>query len=195
VAAGNSPTCRVIAGPNGAGKTTFALTWLPQVAPGSAFINADLIAAGLSPLAPERQQIAASRLFLREIDRAVKARRDFAFETTLAGLGYLRLLQRLRADGWRIELSYLALPSVQLCIQRVSERVRHGGHAIPRADIERRFPRSLYNLLYRYGPTADHTRCLLNSGPTPELVFVQRGADRTILRPDIFTHLESAAHP
>jgi predicted ABC-type ATPase len=195
VAAGNTPTCRVIAGPNGAGKTTFALTWLPQVAPGSAFINADLIAAGLSPLAPERQQIAASRLFLRELDRAVNARRDFAFETTLAGLSYLRLLQRLRADGWRIELSYLALPSAQLCILRVRERVRHGGHAIPRADIERRFPRSLYNLLYRYGPAADHTRCLLNSGPTPELVFVQRGADRTILRPDIFTQLESAAHP
>lgn len=79
------PTCWIIAGPNGAGKTTFALEYLPNVAGCTHFINADLIAAGLSPLAPERELLAASRLFLREIEERIAAREDFAFETTLGG--------------------------------------------------------------------------------------------------------------
>jgi len=70
-----APVCRIIAGPNGAGKTTFALKYLPEVAPGSAFVNADLIAAGLSPLAPEHALVTASRMFLRQIERHVSARR------------------------------------------------------------------------------------------------------------------------
>ncbi|QSA96950.1 hypothetical protein [Methylococcus sp. EFPC2] len=94
------PTCWIIAGPNGAGKTTFALEYLPKVAHCKHFINADLIAAGLSPLAPERQLIAASRLFLREIDHCIERAQDFAFETTLAGRSYLKLICNLKADGW-----------------------------------------------------------------------------------------------
>lgn len=86
------PTCWIIAGPNGAGKTTFALDYLPRIAQCSRFINADLIAAGLSPLAPERELLAASRLFLSEIDDAIREREDFAFETTLAGRSYLKLI-------------------------------------------------------------------------------------------------------
>lgn len=103
-AASRVPVCRIVAGPNGAGKTTFALNYLPLVAPGTAFVNADLIAAGLSPLAPEQQTIAASRLFLQQIGDHVAAGRDFAFETTLAGRAYLRLVRRLRSAGWRVEL-------------------------------------------------------------------------------------------
>ncbi|HEY9281330.1 MAG TPA: hypothetical protein VIP51_14760 [Eoetvoesiella sp.] len=88
------PLCWIIAGPNGAGKTTFALDYLPEVAGCQQFVNADLIAAGLSPLNPERDRMAASRLFLAEIERCVQAREDFAFETTLSGRGYLRLADR-----------------------------------------------------------------------------------------------------
>ena len=86
-------------GPNGAGKTTFALAYLPEVANCQHFINADLIAAGLAPLAPESQLLAASRIFLTEIKARVTARQNFAFETTLAGRTYLRLIQQLRSDG------------------------------------------------------------------------------------------------
>jgi predicted ABC-type ATPase len=175
------PVCRIIAGPNGAGKTTFALKYLPEVAPGSAFVNADLIAVGLSPLAPERQLVAASRLVLRQIHQHVEERHDFAFETTLSGLGYLRLVRRMQAAGWRVELLYLALPSVELSRLRVAERVAHGGHSIPDAEITRRFPRSLRNLLDRYAAAVDNARCFLNSGPVPEIVFVQRGSERSIL--------------
>lgn len=111
------PTCWIIAGPNGAGKTTFALDYLPALALCRRFINADLIAAGLSPLAPEQQLLTASRWFLREIEDCIAARQDFAFETTLSGRTYLRLLQRLRAQGWRIELIYLGcrVPKCHAC--------------------------------------------------------------------------------
>lgn len=174
------PVCWVIAGPNGAGKTTFALHYLPQVVGCRRFINADLIAAGLAPLAPQTQLLAASRLFLREIDAAVKAREDFAFETTLAGRGHLALLRRLRAEGWRVELIYLALPSVEVSRQRVAERVAHGGHDIPQADIERRFPRSLAHLLGSYGDAADLTVCFMNLNRRCVPVFDQAHGQRTI---------------
>lgn len=175
------PTCWIIAGPNGAGKTTFALEYLPKVAGCTNFINADLIAAGLSPLAPERELIAASRIFLREIEEYIARRDDFAFETTLAGRTYLRLIERLQSDGWQVELIFLALPSVEMSKLRVAERVAHGGHNIPERDIERRFPRSLNNLLHAFSHAVDRCICFMNDGENPVLVFEQRGEDRNII--------------
>lgn len=189
----HAPVCRIVAGPNGAGKTTFALNYLPLVAPGTAFVNADLIAAGLSPLAPEQQTVAASRLFLRQIDDHIAAGRDFAFETTLAGRGYVRLIRRLRGAGWRVELFYLALPSVEMSHLRVAERVAHGGHSIPPDAIARRFPRSLNNLLNVYAAEVDETRCFLNSVAVPDIVFVQVGRQRTVLNPAVYQQLVSEA--
>lgn len=189
------PTCWIIAGPNGAGKTTFALEYLPQVAHCSRFVNADLIAAGLSPLAPERELLAASRLFLREIDACIAAREDFAFETTLAGRGYLKLVRRLRAEGWRVELIYLALPSMEMSKLRVAERVAHGGHDIPLADIERRFARSLAHLLDDFSHEVDACRCFMNGGPVPEPVFEQQGASRNIISSAHYAHLQREARP
>jgi len=110
-----TPICRIIAGPNGAGKTTFALTYLRQFPDAQAFVNADLIAAGLSPLAPQQQLQAASLLMLLEIQSHIQVRRSFAFETTLSGRGYLRLIRRLRAAGWWVELVYLSPFCSALC--------------------------------------------------------------------------------
>lgn len=186
----NTPTCWIIAGPNGAGKSTFALEFLPSLAGCRNFVNADLIAAGLSPLAPERELIAASRLFLREIENYVAARESFAFETTLSGRTYLRLIERLKGEGWRVELFYLALPSVELSKLRVAERVAHGGHNIPMADIERRFPRSLYNLLHVYGAVVSRVQCFYNAGPSPELIFEQQGDERRIINDALFALLQ-----
>jgi predicted ABC-type ATPase len=173
------PTCWMIAGPNGAGKTTFALAYLPQIAQCRRFINADLIAAGLSPLAPDRELLAASRLFLNEIQTCIRQRENFAFETTLSGRSYLKLIRRLRSEGWRVELIYLALPSVEVSRQRVAERVSHGGHNIPTADINRRFPRSLANLLDVFSAEVDRCQCFMNNNQMPELVFEQQGKSRT----------------
>lgn len=183
------PTCWIIAGPNGAGKTTFALEYLPQVAQCSRFVNADLIAAGLSPLAPERELLAASRLFLGEMETCIAEREDFAFETTLAGRSYLKLVRRLQMAGWRVELIYLALPSMEMSKLRVAERVAHGGHSIPVADIERRFARSLGNLLYSFSTQVDACRCFMNSDASPELVFEQQGEVRNVLHMPYYQHL------
>jgi predicted ABC-type ATPase len=183
------PTCWIIAGPNGAGKTTFALKYLPVVAKCSRFVNADLIAAGLSPLAPERELLTASRIFLGEIEQNITAATDFAFETTLSGRSYLKLIGRLQATGWRVELIYLALPNLETSRLRVAERVAHGGHDIPPEAIERRFSRSLANLLNEFSALADNCRCFLNSGPSPALVFEQRGDFRYIVNQALYQHL------
>src|SRR5215813_8473815 len=98
------PRCVVIAGPNGAGKTTFARRYLPEDAGMVHFVNADLIASGLSPLRPELAAIPAARMLLGELDRLAAAQVDFAFETTLSGLTYVRRLQSWKHVGYRIEI-------------------------------------------------------------------------------------------
>ncbi|MCY3941953.1 MAG: zeta toxin family protein [Gammaproteobacteria bacterium] len=184
------PTCWIIAGPNGAGKTTFALEYLPRTAGCRVFVNADLIAAGLAPLAPEGRTVAASRVFLREISRNIEAKRDFGFETTLSGLAYRQLIGRLKLAGWRVELIYLALPSVDMAKHRVAERVLHGGHDIPLADIERRFFRSLDNFLSEYVFLADRAVCYCNADGDPVVVFTQRGKRREVAEPRLLRRLE-----
>jgi len=183
------PVCWIIAGPNGAGKTTFALEYLPTIAHCDNFINADLIAAGLSPLAPETQLIAASRIFLNEIETRIKKKQDFSFETTLSGRSYLKLIRRLQKDGWQVELIYLALPDVEMSKLRVTERVTHGGHSIPIKDIIRRFPKSLKNLFGDFSNQANRTRCFMNSGDTPVLVFEQINNSRTIIHQSFYEKL------
>jgi predicted ABC-type ATPase len=187
------PLCVVIAGPNGAGKTTFALRALPGMLASRRFINADLIAYGLAPLAPETRQLAAGRLFLQEVESAVAVRQSFAFETTLSGKGHLALLRRLRADAWRIELIYLALPDVGKSLERVALRVAHGGHDIPEDAVRRRFARSLRHLLGVYSEVADLTMCFMNLEEPPELVFVQDAKGRSVRHEGHFRHLVSQA--
>jgi predicted ABC-type ATPase len=164
------PRCIVIAGPNGAGKTAFAREYLVQQANVVHFINADLIAAGLSPLSPELAALAAGRTVLSEIDRLVAAREDFAFESTLSGLNYARRMQRWKSDGYLITIVYLRLESPGLALRRIASRVREGGHDVPRADVIRRFSRRLENFEGAYRPLADVWAVYDNSGATPILI-------------------------
>lgn len=182
----NKPICWMIAGVNGAGKTTFALEYLSKTADCQHFINADLIAAGLSPLAPERELLTASRIFLKEIDNRIARRENFAFETTLSDRGYLQLIERLRDGHWQVNLLYLALPSVEMSVNRVTERIANGGYSIPVNAIHRRFPRSLYNLFYEYRQRVDYCLCFMNSQETPELVFEQQGSDCNVIHDDYY---------
>jgi predicted ABC-type ATPase len=129
----------IIAGPNGAGKTTFAREFLPLEASCPSFINADLIAQGISPFAPETVAIAAGRIMLNLLDEHVEKGSSFAFETTLSGRGYARMIPEWRSRGYRVELFFLTLPSVEFAVERVAQRVRQGGHDIPSAVIRRRF--------------------------------------------------------
>lgn len=188
------PLCAIVAGPNGAGKTTFALHYLPVVLGCRNFVNADAIAAGLSPLAPEHERISASRLFLKEIEQYIRKRESFAFETTLSGKSYLRLIKRLQAKGWQVALFYLWLPDVELSVARVKERVEHGGHNIPDGDIRRRYPRSINNLLSEYGKLCDITLCFDNSA-RPELIYTQQGKNIKVENKLLYKQLlEQAEH-
>ena len=128
-----TPRCIVIAGPNGAGKTTFAREFLTKGAGIVHFVNADLIAGGLSPLRPEPAALSGGRLFLGELDRLARARADFAFETTLSGLVYVHRLRLWKAAGYRLEITYLCLHSPQLALRRIAARVRQGGGTTFRA--------------------------------------------------------------
>lgn len=168
-----APRCFVIAGPNGAGKTTFARELLPKDAGVVHFINADLIAGGLSPFKPELAARAAARLLLREIDRLARERQEFGFETTLSGLAYARRLQQWRDNGFLIEMVYLRLSSVKLALQRVAGRVRQGGHNVPSQDVIRRFARSWVNFEKIYCPLAHVWTVYDNSGVSPQ--FVESG--------------------
>ncbi len=156
----------IIAGPNGAGKTTFARSFLPAEAHLPRFINADLIAAGLSPFAPETAAIKAGRLMLEEIDGCAKRGESFAFETTLSSRGYLRHITQWRAQGYHVSLFFLGLPDAETAIARVAERVRQGGHDIPEAVIRRRFAAGLRNF-HHYRAAVDDWALYDNSGSTP----------------------------
>ncbi|MCX6938853.1 MAG: AAA family ATPase [Verrucomicrobia bacterium] len=163
------PRCLIIAGPNGAGKTTFARRYLPKLGI-LTFINADYLASGLSPLKPSAAQVAAGKLFLRELDRLAAAQTDFCFESTLSGLTYVARLTEWKSQGYDLEIIYLRLPSVRISLQRVAARVKTGGHDIPEADVRRRFARSWQNFQTVYSPLAVRTWTYDVGGPEP--VFI-----------------------
>lgn len=160
----------IVAGPNGAGKTTFARSFLPAEAELPRFINADLIAAGLAPFAPETAAIRAGRLMLQEIALCVRHEESFAFETTLSGLTYLRQIAGWRAMGYRVKLFFLSLPDAAAAIERVAERVRQGGHDIPEAVIRRRFAAGFENFHVHYKQVVDSWILYDNTGTEPVML-------------------------
>lgn len=164
------PRCLLIAGPNGAGKTTFAREYLPNDARVVNFVNADLIATGLSPLKPELAAVAAARLVLEELDRLTSLRADFAWESTLSGLTYAKRIQEMKQLGYHVEIIYLQLASPKLALRRIAGRVRQGGHNVKKADVLRRFLRSWLNFQTTYRPLADAWTVYENSTRPPTLI-------------------------
>ena len=132
------PNVYIIAGPNGAGKTTFAREFLPNYANCRNFINADMIAKGISPLSPETAAFRAGRPMVEEIGLAMRRGTDFGFETTLSGRGHLKLVSQLKKRGYGVHFFYLWVPSVELALQRIRERVSRGGHDVPESVVRRR---------------------------------------------------------
>jgi predicted ABC-type ATPase len=160
----------IIAGPNGAGKTTFAREFLPAEAGLTVFVNADLIAAGLSPFDPGAAAIRAGRVMLSEIDRHAAAGASFAFETTLSGHTYARRIDAWRAQGFLVELIFLSLSSPEEAIARVAMRVRQGGHDVQPDVIRRRFVSGMRNFVTVYRERVDFWQLYDNSSPSPTLV-------------------------
>ena len=157
----------IIAGPNGAGKTTFATEYLPSEANCPALINADLIAAGLNPFQPERAAFQAGRMMLEMIDTCVSRGEDFAFETTLSGRGYARMIPQWGEQGYCVKRYFLQLPSPDVAIARVSQRVAMGGHHIPKDYTRRRFHSGWDNFQRIYKGLADESLTWGN-GDTPD---------------------------
>ena len=168
------PNLFIIAGPNGAGKTTYAQRFLPEEMHCREFVNADLIAAGLSPFAPDRAAFPAGRLMLARLSELARHREDFAFETTLSGRAYVPLLREMRAAGYHIRLDFLWIPNLDLTQERVRQRVRKGGHDIPGDVQQRRFYVGIRNFAGLYRPFFHCCRLFDNTGDNPILTAEEK---------------------
>lgn len=154
----------MIAGCNGAGKSTFAREFLPREAICPIFVNADLIAAGLSPFAPEVAALQAGRLMIAEIRRHARGNASFALETTLSGRRYARMIPDWQAAGFHVHLIFLQLRDADLAVERVATRVSQGGHHVDESVIRRRFEQGWANFQNVYLELVDSWRIYDNSG-------------------------------
>ena len=160
----------IIAGPNGAGKTIFAHEFLPNEANCPVFVNADLIAAGLSPFQLETAAVRAGRIMLERIAEHARRGISFAFETTLSGRGYARFIPQWQNSGYIVKLFFLQLPNSEMAIARVRQMVRGGGHSVPKDVVHRRFYAGLKNLHNVYKPLVSEWTVFDNSGSEPILL-------------------------
>jgi predicted ABC-type ATPase len=183
----------IIAGPNGSGKTTFVRRFLPYYADCISFVNADLIAAGLSPFSPDIAAIKAGKIMLDQIQEHINAGHDFAIETTLAGRSYVRLLKDLKKRGYGIHLFYLWLHKPDLALKRIAERVRAGGHDVPSDVVRRRFTRSIYNFFHLYRPLLDSWMLFDNSADLPRLIADEENGNLTITDDTLFSIIERSS--
>ena len=181
----------IIGGSNGAGKTTFAREFLPRYVHCPRFINPDLIAAGLSPFDPAAVAARAGRLMLEEVRRMIRSGGSFAFESTLSGKSYLRLIAQARATGYVIRLFYLWIPDPALAVARIRDRVDSGGHDVPELDVRRRYGRTLHNFFALYRASADSVHFFNNTGNEPELVFKDEERSTTVYNPALYQALQT----
>jgi predicted ABC-type ATPase len=164
------PNLYVIAGCNGAGKTTASLSFLPEMLNCYEFVNADSIAAGLSPLQPEKVAFEAGRIMLDRIRKLIGEKVDFAFETTLSTRSYPSLLKYAKSNGYKVWLLFFWLPNPDMAVARVESRVKNGGHFIPEDVIIRRYNRGIANLVNIYSQLVDHWFVLDNSSIEAQLI-------------------------
>jgi predicted ABC-type ATPase len=168
------PNLVVIAGPNGAGKSTVAPALLRELLGIYEFVNADVIARGLSAFDPESAAIQAGRIMLERIRTLAAERADFAFETTLASRSFAPWIASLIEGGYDFRLVYLWVASPDLCIARIAERVRLGGHHVPNDVVRRRYSGSLRNFFHLYRPLAQ-TWAVYDNSSRPVLRLVAEG--------------------
>jgi predicted ABC-type ATPase len=171
------PNVLVIAGPNGAGKSSAAPRLIGRRLGIAEFVNADVIAAGLSAFAPESVALEAGRAMLARLRQLASAGKDFAFETTLASRSFAPWLARLRRENhYRFHLAFLWLPNAEMAVGRVAGRIRGGGHAVPPDDIRRRYQRGLGNFFSLYTPIADSWEMHDNASPPARLIAAREGS-------------------
>ena len=183
------PKVYIIAGPNGVGKTTFATKFLPKYVECMEFVNADLIASALSPFAPDRAAFRAGRLMLDQIHLLADRGLDFGFETTLAGKGYVRLLDDLKDRGYSIHLFYLWICSIDIALERIAGRVKMGGHNVPEDVVRRRYHKGMSNYSKLYMPLTDFWAIYDNSTNAPNLIAYKEYDKLEIIDHEIFNRI------
>lgn len=188
------PDLFIIAGPNGAGKSTYVKRFLPEEMRCREFVNADLIAAGLSPFAPQNVAFQAGRIMLKRLRELFGQRASFSFETTLTGFGYTHLLAEMQAAGYRIRLDYLWIPNLDITRNRVRQRVRKGGHDIPDEVQQRRFGKGLRLLWSHYRPLVNYWRLFDNAGENPHLVVEEQNGVLQVWDASKLAEIESSAN-
>jgi predicted ABC-type ATPase len=164
------PTVYLIAGCNGAGKTTASLTLLPEMLECKEFVNADNIAAGISPFQPDKVAIEAGRLMLKRINDLKKIKIDFAIETTLSSRNYISKIKEFQKENYEVILIYFWLNTPLLAIERIKERVKKGGHFIQDEIVTRRYYRGIKNLLQYFIPFCDYWLVFDNSSQNAVMV-------------------------
>ena len=165
---------------------------MPHYAKCENFVNADLIAGGLAPFSPETAALRAGRLLLEQIQLLSSKRSDFGFETTLSGVTHALLLQKLKAQGYRIHLFFLWIPSVEMALARIADRVQRGGHEIPELVVRRRFHKGVDHLFGLYRPSLDTWTLFDNSGPAPRLIAREEIGALRVLDQSLFARIKEA---
>jgi predicted ABC-type ATPase len=189
------PQLYIIAGCNGAGKTTASLTILPEILNCREFVNADNIAAGLSPFNAEGVAIEAGRLMVKRINKLLNEGVDFALETTLATKSYVSFINKAQQVGYEVTLLYFWLDSPFTAYERVAQRVSEGGHSIPGDVIERRYYRGIYNLINLYRQNCNNWY-ITNNTNSPSAIIAQRSSQfgEVIFDNDIWKKITAQSH-
>jgi predicted ABC-type ATPase len=159
------PNVVILAGPNGGGKTSSAPVLLRDELRVAEFVNADVIARGLSGFSADAVAVEAGRIMLRRLEELAVSKQDFALETTLSGNAFLGAVERWRSTGYTIRIVYLWLRSAEAAINRVHERAMQGGHSVPDDVVRRRYERGMTNFAYRYREAADRWHFYDNTDP------------------------------
>lgn len=190
------PNLYIISGCNGAGKTTASYTVLPEILDCREFVNADNIAAELSPDNPENAALEAGRIMLTKIHELLEEGVDFAFETTLSTKSYVSFVKKAQLAGYEVTLLYFWLNSPEMAADRVAQRVSMGGHNIPLEVIQRRYYRGIKNLIKLYIPICDSWLVINNMTGEPEIVaeLSNSSNEKLIINADIWETILDQSH-
>jgi predicted ABC-type ATPase len=187
------PTLYIIAGPNGVGKTTFADRYLPDEAKQLEFVNADLIARGLSPYDPDSAAIEAGRILLKRVRELISHRTGFTWETTMSGRTAAGWLRQAREAGYVLKAYFLWVRNPETTIRRIRQRVVEGGHNISEDVSRRRFLKTIQNFFAVYRPLMTSWRLLQNELPGPRLLAVEKSGKLVIRDPVQFAQIQREA--
>jgi predicted ABC-type ATPase len=186
------PTIYVIAGPNGVGKTTFADRYLPNTIKEFDFVNADLIAKGIAPYAPETASIEAGRIALQRIRHLIAAGQSFTWETTMSGRSAAGWLAEAKKSGYTAKGYFLWVADVEMTLRRIRKRVVEGGHSIEPDISRRRFFKTIRNFFAIYRPLFDSWR-LFENDETPRLLALEKAGRMVVRDPQRFDRIMSEA--